>query len=334
MGKSGHNGNGSGIPPVDDIRRAVEQMMNTGQAPIREAVEQIIAEEVAAFEAEGIDDFHGLNSDQMHRLLYHPFDSPELVTFGDGLRERPDSPAFRLLEVIAEACRGNGIKLTPKGNLPRAIVSEAREALDESGFAYRRSFYPGTIRNEEDLDELHALRVVADIGRFTRKYRGRLKLVRAVEKQFDTGDWAGLFTRLLRVYCQEFNWAYRDGYPELPIVQMSFLFTLYLLHVHGHEPRPVSWYEVQFLNAFPMAESEVNEQPSYWDRDPATYAERQAKKAWSLRSIERFACFFGLVTLEAAPETRDPLAPMGDYRVRALPLLDQAIGWKEAVRRC
>ena len=327
MATSGHNGNGSGIPPIDDIRRAVEQMMNTGQAPSRDAVEQIVAQEMAAFEAEVLDDFHGLTSDQMHRLLYHPFDSPELVTFGDGIGERPASPAFRLLELIAEACRGNGIKLTPKGNLPRTLVSEALAALDESGFAYRRAFYPGKIRNEEDLDELHTVRIVADINRFTRKYHGRLKLVRAVEKQFDAGDWAGLFTRLLRAYCLEFNWAYRDGLPELRIVQMSFLFTLYLLHLHGQEARPVSFYEEQFLKAFPMAESEVGE-PPYWDRDPATYAVRQAKMAWSLRSIERFANFFGLVTLENDAETRDPLAPRGDYRIRALPLLDQAIDWK------
>ncbi|WP_018870703.1 MULTISPECIES: hypothetical protein [unclassified Thioalkalivibrio] len=44
---------------------------------------------------------------------------------------------------------------------------------------------------------------------------------------------------------------------------------------------------------------------------------------------DRFACFFGLVTLETDPETRDPLAPMGGDRVRALPLLDQAIVWKQ-----
>jgi len=37
-----------------------------------------------------------------------------------------------------------------------------------------------------------------------------------------------LYFFIFEIYVSEFNWAYWDGYEELPIVQTSFAFTLYI----------------------------------------------------------------------------------------------------------
>jgi hypothetical protein len=48
-------------------------------------------------------------------------------------------------------------------------------------------------------------------------------------------------------YVRDFNWAYRDGFPDLGFIQRSFLFTLYLLNLYGGEWLPEVFYEDAFL---------------------------------------------------------------------------------------
>jgi len=57
----------------------------------------------------------------------------------------------------------------------------------------------------------------------------------------------GIYSRLLRSYERDFNRAYRGEVPDLGIIQCSFLFTLYLLHLHGEDWQPQVYYEDGFL---------------------------------------------------------------------------------------
>lgn len=54
----------------------------------------------------------------------------------------------------------------------------------------------------------------------------------------DKGGMKALYPLLLHPYIQKFNWAYRDGCQDLPFVQQSFLFSLYLLHQYGSRWQP------------------------------------------------------------------------------------------------
>ena len=90
-----------------------------------------------------------------------------------------------------------------------------------------------------------------------------------------------------KAYCTEFNWAYRDGYEEIPFIQQSFLFTLYLLHRHGDDWKPFSFYEDRFLQAFPMIYNEV--EPTAFNT-----VEEEIRNCYSLRVLERFLHFMGL----------------------------------------
>jgi hypothetical protein len=99
------------------------------------------------------------------------------------------------------------------------------------------------------------------------------------------------FLDLFRAYTWKFNWAYRDGYPQMGIIQNSFLFTLFCLHRFGDETRSGEFYADLFLRAFPMVLDELSQSHPYWR------PEEEAKRCFSLRALERFASFFGLVSI-------------------------------------
>lgn len=119
---------------------------------------------------------------------------------------------------------------------------------------------------------------------------------------------------LFKGYCQKFNWAYRDGYEELYIIQQSFPFLLFLLHKYGNTWRPASFYSDIFLNAFPLALREIL---------PVSYMEPEEnlENCFVLRSLKRFADFFGIAELERI--STDPIKEK--FRIRATALLDEMI---------
>lgn len=269
-----------------------------------------------------LDDFQGLSPDQMQRLIYHPFEADDLVRFGAGIRDRPPATAALLLELLAETIDEQGIRLTPKGNLPRKVVAAAVAAIDAAGLD--REWRVGSVRNEEDLAELHIIKLVAELGRFTRKQKGRLLLTRTTRQLFAKGDWAAIYPALLYSYCREFNWAYRDGLPDLPIIQDAFAFTLYLFHLYGNEWRPITFYQDRFIKAFPAVLSEVPAEDTRY-----CPPEEVVRQTWALRTIDRFARFFGLVERVPARKDNQPTLPWENTDlVRKSPLFDRAVRWR------
>ncbi len=125
---------------------------------------------------------------------------------------------------------------------------------------------------------------------------------------------SAIYPRLFRAYVEEFNWAYRDRYPELRFMQSAFLFTLYLLTRYGDTWRPQVFYEDAFLGAFPMLLDEVP--PSQVFSPDET-----VRSAYTWRSLVHFASFLGLATVEPVSDER----LCREYRVKALPLLGQMV---------
>lgn len=259
------------------------------------------------------DDFDGLSPEQMHRFLYFPFDSPETVTFPETVPEEPAAPIVTLFALLAEAIGEEGLKPTATGNLPRNFCREAALAYwGEEKFRERTRY--GNINKEDDFGDLHVVRLVAELAGLIRKYRGKFILSRDCRRLLAEKGMAGIYPRLLRAYAREFNWGYRDRYPELGFIQQSFLFTLYLLHRHGGDWMPQVFYEDHFLRAFPML---LNEVPP----DPYFTPEETVRSCYTLRTLQNFAGFLGLAEVE----------PIGtekysrQFRVKKLPLLDVAV---------
>ncbi|MFP4146824.1 MAG: hypothetical protein ACLFSI_03835 [Halorhodospira sp.] len=309
--------------PIDAIRSELERALGDQPFSSEQELRDAVAEKVAELNQSPVADFQGLSREQMHWLLHAPFDAPDLVRFAEGIEARPAAAAFRILEVIVEAAGEDGIKLTAKGNLPRAVVFEAKQALKAEGL--KREWLPGVIRNEDDFLELHLIKVTAGLARFTRKERGRLKATRATQKRFRKGEWAAIYYALLQAYCRQFNWAYADGWPDLRIVQDSFAFFLYLLHRFGDEPRPVPFYQQCFMQAFPAALHEVGEGGLL----PGERPERVVQSCWSVRTVLRFAMPFGLVE-EVGGEGDVPwlAGDPSSLVIRKSALCDRAVSWK------
>ena len=123
-----------------------------------------------------------------------------------------------------------------------------------------------------------------------------------------------LYPRLFTAYVDQFNWSYRDGYPELRFIQTAFIFTLYLLTRYGNNRRPHTFYEDSFLRAFPMLLDEL-------PRHQIFTREEELRQCYTWRTLVHFVGFFGLATVEPDSDKR----LHHEYRVKSLPLLRDTV---------
>jgi len=260
------------------------------------------------------DDFHGLSPEQMHRLLNFPFESPGLFQFPETLPAEPEAPILTLAQAIVQATGDKGLKATAKGNIPQKLCRDAvhshRQDLPSDDVHHFIK-----VNKEEDFPELHVTRIILEMTGLLRKTKGRFHLTKKFHRLVDRSGQTRLYPEVFQTYCREFNWAYRDGYQEIPFIQQSFLFTLYLLSRYGDEWKPTRFYEDCFVQAFPMILNEV--EPTAWSS-----AEDQVRNCFTHRVLKLFLHFMGLASLEKIPGNK-PYSP--DYRIRKLPLLGKAV---------
>jgi hypothetical protein len=267
-----------------------------------------------------LDEFHGLSPEQMYRLLHFPFAAPELVIFPDVLDTNPTAPIVTLFGMLAEAIGEKGLKPTTKGNLPRKTCRDA--ALAYWGEAlYRENTRFGGINREEDFPDLHTVRLVAELAGLIRKYKGKFILSRNCCALLAGDGLAALYPLLFRTYAEQFNWSYRDRYPELRFIQTAFLFTLYLLKRYGGTWRPHEYYEDSFLRAFPRVLDELPEHAVFSPED-------EVRRCYTWRTLVHFVDFFGLAAVEAVSDKRINR----EYRVKGLPLLHASVQFQLSVR--
>lgn len=257
-------------------------------------------------------DFHGLSPEQMHRFLHYPFDSPQLVSFADHVDLPSAAPIMTLFGLLTTGIAEHRLKATLKGNLPRDFCrATALAAMGEAGYHEHTKY--GGINCEDDYYVLHLTRLIGELAGLIRKHKGRFILSRECRTVLDKAGAPAIYPLLLRTYAQKFNWAYADGYPDLNLVQQSFLFTLYLLLRFGETERSHVFYEDAFTHAFPALLKEI--EPS-----PYSNAEDTLRSCYTFRTMVRFAAFLGLATVERIG-TDIPY----HYRVTKLPLLDAAV---------
>ena len=250
------------------------------------------------------DDFQELSPEQVHRMLSFPFDSPAFFSFPEVVSIEPEAPILALVQWIADAIDDKGLKFTAKGNLPQKLCRSA--ALD-----YWKDLPPDdiqrrmSINKEEDFMDLHVTRINMELAGFLRKTKGRFFLTRKYKQSIEQGGNTVLYPKLFRTYCREFNWAYWDHYAEIPFIQQSFLFTLYLLQRYGNDWKPSDFYIDIFIKAFPMVVDE-EESSAYFT------AEDKIRHCYSFRALEKFLQIMGLSKIEKIPGDK-PLAATRSY---------------------
>ena len=261
-----------------------------------------------------LDDFQGLSSEHVHRMLHFPFDTPAFFSFPETLSSEPEAPILHLIQAISAAIDEKGLKATAKGNLPLKLCKQAKvdylQYLPAGDYLHRMN-----ISSEEDFENLHTARILMELSGLLRKTKGRFFLTRKYQQLNGKTGLAGLYPLLFKTYCQKFNWAFRDGHEEIPFIQQSFLFSLYLLKLHGDDWKPFFIYEDYFLQAFPMVIDEG---------EPLPYrsAEDEVRHCYSLRTLNRFLHFMGLASIELIPSDK-PFSR--DYQIRKLPLLESVV---------
>ncbi|MCP4412946.1 MAG: hypothetical protein GY808_10340 [Gammaproteobacteria bacterium] len=261
------------------------------------------------------DDFLGLSSDQVYRMLNFAFDSPEFFQFPDQLTIKPDAPILILMEHIVAAIDDKGLKATQaKGNLPQKLC---REVWSNYSKLYPDDIFSSfhKVNREDDFFELHVTRVVLELAGLLRKTKGRFYLTQKYKKVASKSGLKALYPIIFKTYCRKFNWGYWDHYSEAPFIQQSFLFTLYLLKQHGDKMEFTSVYTDDFLRAFPMVIDQMDES-SY------STPEEDLKRCYYYRVHQRFLVFLGLAELEVIKG--DELYER-KYKIKKTSLLDVVI---------
>jgi hypothetical protein len=253
MGKENNTASAQGAGVMSELlRKALEGQQFNSLEEAQTFLDQITQQQ----NRRQLDEFHGLSPEQMHQMLNFPFASLGLVRFPEVLDGIPAAPILTLFKLLTDAIGKQGLEPTAKGNLPRNFCREAALAYWGEQRYQEKTRYGG-INREEDFDDLHVTRLVAELSGFIRKYKGRFILSRDCRRLLAEHGLPAVYPRLFRAYVEQFNWAYRDGYPELRFMQSAFLFTLYLLTQYGDAWRPQVFYEDAFLGAFPRLLDEV-----------------------------------------------------------------------------
>ena len=246
-----------------------------------------------------LDDFCGLTPNEVHSLLYNTFGSNSPLKIKSDIPNQTldNIPFLRLTEEFLKIIKRNSfIKLTPLGALPKKTLHELynhrliTEYVIELGIS--------KLTREIDSSVLTSLRINTQLTGAIKKNNGKLTLTKQGEKLLQSDKRHELFRLTLQTFTDKFNWSYNDGYPEHPIGQLGWGFSVYLLFQFGSQPQTVQFYADKYLKAFPMF-------LQYFPQQPFSTPQRGFTSCYSIRTFDRFLEWFGFVDIEKQKQTSD-----------------------------
>ncbi len=308
---------GSNQQLLDEIKKMIEGKNFSSIDEAQDFLDQFMEKK----NSRPVDDFLGISTNQMHRLLYTRslLDLDNIVTFNIALGPEAFEGipvvknVFYFLSRLAEL---EPLKATQKGNLPLKFAQELFETFKEFPEGLRLN-----IRSEEETTTVLSLRHILKMCKWIKKEKKHFKLTlkgrKIVERgRLSTADFWILFSK----FTQEFNWGFQDGYPELSIVQASFVFSLYLVHRLAREFIEADKIADRFVQAFPFALDEAKSGGSYFSTNPL----RTVKNCFKLRFLVRFCEYFGFVIIR-----REKQKPYNEkLLIKKSDFFDDFIQWK------
>jgi hypothetical protein len=238
-----------------------------------------------------MDDFLGLSPTEVHYLLYDTFGDKSPVQFRDDIDEKTldQIPLFRIVEDYLKIIqRDKHIKLTPLGALPKKVMVE----LYDKKFVLDEHIESGITKlwKETDCTAIKSARLTVEIAGLVKKVSGKLTLTKTASKLLETNNRLQLFRQFFQAFTSKFLWSFNDRYPEQPIGQLGWDFSVIMLDKFGNQPQTVDFYAAKYLKAFPIFISFF--QPGY------STPERQFFRCYSVRTFDRFFLWFGFVTVD------------------------------------
>jgi hypothetical protein len=177
------------------------------------------------------------------------------------------------------------VKATARGYLPRKIVNAVFQVAPDS--KYDLDFSQSS---EEYAGRVHATRIaLVECGWILFK-NNRFSLREDGERIAKSGFSSDDYLKLVKYRLLNYNWAFEDRYPEIPLLQGSCLFLLYMLFKQGRREFSPKEFAQIYLRAFPDILSQIPE------RSHRVYTpEEELEKMLAVRFLERFAWYCGLV---------------------------------------
>jgi len=285
---------------VDKLKRAINDIGATTIDEMNEIAQRVNAQH----NERSIKEFLGLSPAQMSNMLYKPLESPDLVTFNEDWFPK-ESQALQLFSKLADAIGQCGVKATNRGNLPIKLCREIFVSTPDE-FEMR----PPSIRTEREFDGLHTIRLVGELAGLIEKRKSYFVLTCLGKEVTQSRNQSRLFHALFKSYATTFNWAYRDGYPEVEIIQIGWLFSLYCLSLFGDKWRPCRFYGERFLQAFPDSLKETDGGQSF-------SCDQRFYQCYQSRSLRCFAHFWGLVGMKKVMDSKNAWF---DFELKAIEL--------------
>jgi hypothetical protein len=239
-----------------------------------------------------VDDFLGLSPNNMHKLIYYPHEnnSPVLIRSDIDNSTLDKIPFFRIVEELLKIVqRDTIIKLTPLGALPKKVVVEL----------YTHKFIPEyfiekgmtKLSRQQDSISIENARLTAEVAGLVKKIKGKFSLTKNGTLLLKPENRLKLFQTVFEAFTGRFLWSYNDGYPEHPIGQQGWAFSVFMLAKFGDQFRGGDFYARKYAIAFPKFIDFFN--GAAYGTPTESYLQ-----CYVVRTFERFFEWFGLVEVE------------------------------------
>lgn len=297
-------------------------------------IERMVKDYEAQINVMPVDEFYGLNPDQMQRILYSRLEQIDDVV---KIRDSFDPTllitacvARRATSLIRFVGNAGELILTKKGFLPRKIVY----ALKEIYLDFEKA-YPENIISEFNEPEIYSLRQMIIYCGWLKVRNGRLSLTKIGKAIYDKGLGPKEYVMLLKVWMASFEWSRLDNFHDLTILQASVIFCLYRMHHYQKKYFSCEDMTLALINAFPtILEDEELRRRSY--DSPPDYL----SIVISTRLMTRFGMYFGLLQkdLRDVEQLEEPnrrgiiFRVMGPQVFRTTKLFDEVFEWVEQKR--
>lgn len=309
---------------ADDAKSELEALLQEFEFETDEMRYEVIEDFFRSmFEQPIEDDLLGLSPNQLHDLLYTPFQAADVIRFHPEHATPDQVPFLAMFKVLADEILNGNNKLTPKGNLPLTVVRAMHDALDTQRYFYGFDVYQPRLRSEEDSLPVHITRLLAQHSGLCRVQKGRLVLTRKSEAALEKQQWSKLYQPMIECLITKLNWGYLDGNPELQSIRLTSLFLMRFLKTRSDWVTTDQCVE-RLVATFPMMLEEADDSNGY---DP----ESTLWHAFTHR-IQMLLGLTGLIEYQHDYETSSPLERVVLVSLKRTPLSDSFLEWISPVK--
>jgi hypothetical protein len=239
-----------------------------------------------------LDDFLGLSPNGMHDLIYSPHKNNSVVKIRSDIDNATldQIPFFRIIEELLKIVQRDGsIKLTPLGALPKKVMVELYsykfipEYFLENGIT--------KLTRQQDSISIENARLVAEVAGLVKKIKGKFSLTKSGTLHLKSENRLRFFKTIFEAFTERFVWSYNDGYPQHPIGQQGWAFSVFMLAKFGEQFRLGEFYGDKYAIAFPHFIDFFRDVTHQTPRDICI-------RCYVARTFERFFEWFGFVETE------------------------------------